>query len=55
MLELRDVKKSYPEPDGGRLRILDIPHFAVKEGEQMVNTVASGGILRVDKASVAKK
>ena len=36
MLVLHNVKKSYPEPDGGRLAILDIPHFAVKEGEQMV-------------------
>lgn len=42
MLELRDVKKSYPEPDGGRLRILDIPHFAVKEAEQMVLVGRSG-------------
>src|SRR4029453_3713767 len=35
MLQLRNVKKSYAEPDGGRLPILDIPLFEVKSGEQM--------------------
>jgi hypothetical protein len=36
MLLLNDVKKSYTEPDGTRLPILDITHFHVAEGEQMV-------------------
>lgn len=42
MLELREVKKSFQEPNGGRLPILDIPHFVVKEGEQMVLVGRSG-------------
>src|SRR3954469_6316414 len=35
MLQLRNVKKSYVEPDGGRLPILDIPKFGVADAEQM--------------------
>jgi ABC-type lipoprotein export system ATPase subunit len=42
MLELRNVKKSYPEPGGGRLPILDVPRFEVKAGEQMVLIGRSG-------------
>lgn len=42
MLKLRSVKKSYPEPDGGRLPILDIPQFEVQAGEQMVLVGRSG-------------
>jgi putative ABC transport system ATP-binding protein len=42
MLQLRQVKKSYAEPDGGRLPILDIPLFEVKSGEQMVLIGRSG-------------
>src|SRR2546423_14772124 len=42
MLELRNVKKSYREPDGSRLAILDIPQFSVKAGEQMVLVGRSG-------------
>src|SRR5438876_3005325 len=42
MLQLRDVKKSYAEPDGGRLPILDIPRFEVNDGEQMVLVGKSG-------------
>ena len=42
MLHLRQVKKSYIEPDGGRLPILDIPQFEVKDGEQMVLVGRSG-------------
>ena len=42
MLQLRNVKKSYAEPDGGRLPILDIPLFEVKNGEQMVLVGRSG-------------
>src|SRR6476469_4852145 len=42
MLELRDVKKSYREPDGSRLAILDIREFSVKQGEQMVLVGRSG-------------
>ena len=33
MLELRNIKKSFVEPGGGVLPILDIPHFRVETGE----------------------
>jgi ABC-type lipoprotein export system ATPase subunit len=42
MLQLRHVKKSYLEPDGGRLPILDIPQFNVADGEQMALVGKSG-------------
>ena len=42
MLELRDIKKSYPEPGGGVLPILDVPHFRVETGEQIVIVGRSG-------------
>lgn len=42
MLQLRNVKKSYVEPDGGRLPILDIPQFEVKNTEQMALVGRSG-------------
>src|SRR3954469_22343243 len=42
MLALRNVKKSYREPDGSRLAILDIREFSVKQGEQMVLVGRSG-------------
>lgn len=42
MLELRNVRKSYLEPDGNRLPILEIPHFRVESGEQMVLVGRSG-------------
>jgi ABC-type lipoprotein export system ATPase subunit len=42
MLLLKDVKKSYIEPDGTRLPILDVAHFHVAEGEQMVLVGRSG-------------
>jgi len=42
MLQLRNIKKSYIEPDGGRLPILDIPSFDVAHAEQMVLVGKSG-------------
>ncbi len=42
MLELRNVKKSFAEPGGGRLPILDIPRFEVKAGEEVVLVGRSG-------------
>jgi ABC-type lipoprotein export system ATPase subunit len=42
VLQLRHVKKSYAEPDGGRLPILDIPSFEVAGSEQMVLVGKSG-------------
>jgi putative ABC transport system ATP-binding protein len=42
MLLLENVKKSYREPDGTALPVLDIPRFAVTEGEQMTLVGRSG-------------
>src|SRR5688572_11701814 len=42
MLLLENVKKSYLEPDGHVLPILDIPRFEVAAGEQMVLVGKSG-------------
>jgi putative ABC transport system ATP-binding protein len=42
MLLLRDVKKSFAEPDGSPLPILDIDEFHVAPGEQMVLVGKSG-------------
>src|SRR5262245_65797886 len=64
MLQLRQVKKSYAEPDGGRLPILDIPRWEVKDGEQMVLVGRSGcgkttllhtiaGITRADSGEIS--
>lgn len=42
MLSLENVKKSFAEPGGGRLPILDVPSFSVAAGEQMVLVGRSG-------------
>jgi putative ABC transport system ATP-binding protein len=42
MLELKNIKKSFHQPDGSRLRILDIPHYQVAAGEQVVVVGQSG-------------
>ena len=42
MLSLENVKKSFVEPGGGRLPILDVPQFQVAAGEQMVLIGRSG-------------
>ncbi len=42
MLQLTDVKKSYPEANGQTLQILDIPDFRLGAGEQMVLVGRSG-------------
>jgi putative ABC transport system ATP-binding protein len=42
MLQLCHVKKSYTEPDGGKLPILDISQFEVKNAEQMALVGKSG-------------
>lgn len=42
MLQLENIKKSYREPTGEELRVLDIPQFSVAEGEQMVLLGRSG-------------
>jgi len=43
MLDLQNVRKSYPQPGGADLSILDIPVFKVARGEQVVLTGRSGG------------
>jgi ABC-type lipoprotein export system ATPase subunit len=42
MLELHQVRKSYVEPNGEPLPILDIEHFAIAPGEQVVLRGRSG-------------
>ena len=42
MLLLEDVKKSYVQPNGDELPILNIPHFVVEASEQMVLVGRSG-------------
>jgi putative ABC transport system ATP-binding protein len=42
MLDLLDVTKSFVQPDGTQLPILDIPEFHVDAGEQMVLVGRSG-------------
>lgn len=42
MLEVRGLKKSYTEPGGGSLPILDIPKFDLAAAEQMVLVGRSG-------------
>ena len=42
MLHLKDIRKSYVEPDGTILKILDIPDFQVAAGEQVVLMGQSG-------------
>jgi putative ABC transport system ATP-binding protein len=42
MLHLENVKKSYIEPDGARLAILDVPELALAAGEQVVIRGRSG-------------
>lgn len=43
MLRLENVKKSYEEPGGTRLQILDVESYALAEGEQAVLIGNSGG------------
>jgi ABC-type lipoprotein export system ATPase subunit len=43
MLLVENVQKSYREPDGSRLPILDVPHLALAAGEQVVIRGQSGG------------
>ncbi len=43
MLLVENVKKSYREPDGSQLAILDVPELSVAAGEQVVIRGRSGG------------
>src|SRR4051812_6728698 len=42
-LVLKDIRKSYREPDGNLLPVLDISHFAMRDAEQVVLVGSSGG------------
>lgn len=42
MLDLENVRKSYVEPSGQPLPILDVPRFSIAEGEQVVLRGRSG-------------
>jgi ABC-type lipoprotein export system ATPase subunit len=42
MLQLKDLKKSFRQPDGTELPVLDIPDFRVAAGEQVVLVGHSG-------------
>ena len=42
LLSLENIKKSYREPDGTPLPILDIEHFTIESGEQMALIGRSG-------------
>lgn len=43
MLEIRNLKKSYAEPSGNRLLIIDIPQLDITQAEQVVLRGESGG------------
>jgi hypothetical protein len=53
--EVRFKLKAAPDAQPGQHKQVIAQFSLEKDGETMVNTVASGGILRVDKASVAQK
>ena len=42
-LLIENVTKSYPQPDGTRVPVLDIPKFEMGQGEQVVLVGSSGG------------
>lgn len=42
-LQLHNVKKSYREPDGNILPVLNVESFALDQGEQVVLVGESGG------------
>ena len=63
MLELSEIKKSYLQPDGKRVPILDVPSYSLTAGEQAVMIGSSGcgkttllhiisGITRADSGKV---
>jgi len=63
ILKLENVRKSYVEPNGEKLPILDIEHFSLGRGEQVVLRGRSGcgkttllnclaGLTRVDEGSI---
>jgi ABC-type lipoprotein export system ATPase subunit len=66
MLLVENVQKSYREPDGSRLSVLDVPRLEVAAGEQVVIRGRSGGgkttllnaiagLMTIDKGRIAIK
>ena len=43
MLEIKDLVKSFPQPEGGAIQVLDLPSLDVNEGEQLALIGQSGG------------
>ena len=63
LLQIRDLIKTFPSPEGGVQTVLDVPAFSLEPGEQVALEGTSGsgkttllnviaGILRPDKGSV---
>ena len=63
MLDIYDIKKTYTQPDGTRVQILDVPSYSLGAGEQAVMIGSSGcgkttllhiisGITRADSGKV---
>jgi putative ABC transport system ATP-binding protein len=42
-LELKDVRKAYRDPSGGKVPVLNVANFKLDEGEQVVLIGSSGG------------
>ena len=43
MLQITDLVKTFQQPDGGSLTVLDLPHFHIDAGEQLALIGQSGG------------
>lgn len=64
MLQIKGLRKSFPQPSGGRLLILDVPHFEMPSAQQLVLRGESGsgkttllqiisGISQADEGSIS--
>lgn len=63
LLEIKDLVRSYVDPEGQRTRVVDVPHFTVEAGEQVALRGSSGcgkttllhliaGILQADSGTI---
>ena len=43
MLQINDLVKTFPQPEGGSLTVLDLPEFHINAGEQVALIGKSGG------------
>ncbi|MEM9643782.1 MAG: ABC transporter ATP-binding protein [Planctomycetota bacterium] len=43
LLQIRDLIKSFDQPGGGRLTVLDVPSFDIEQGQQLALIGTSGG------------